>query len=236
MAPLTVFALPSPPSSIIVQLLLVGVWLGIVIGSAELLKRLITTDPEITRKVVHIGTGNVILLAWWLDVPTWVGIAASAIFSIVTLLSYRYPILASVSGVGRKSLGTFFYALSIGILIAWFWPLKLPQYAAIGILTMTWGDGLAALIGQRFGRHPYQAWGMNKSWEGSLSMVGVSCLIIYGILWITQGSGMATWVSAVAISIIVSTLEAFSKLGIDNLTVPLASAALCFVVNEFWLP
>lgn len=218
-----------------IQLLLVGVWLGVVIGSAELLKRWITTDPEITRKVVHIGTGNVILLAWWLDIPTWVGIAASVIFSLVTLLSYRYPILASVSGVGRKSLGTFFYALSIGILIAWFWPLGLPQYAAIGILTMTWGDGLAALIGQRFGRHPYHAWGMKKSWEGSLSMVGVSCLIIYGILWITQGNSTATWVSAVAIAILVSTLEAFSKWGIDNLTVPIASAALCFAVNEFWL-
>ncbi|ABW29479.1 diacylglycerol/polyprenol kinase family protein [Acaryochloris marina] len=232
---MTVLALPSPPTSITLQLLLVGIWLGIVIGSAELLKRLITTDPEITRKVVHIGTGNVILLAWWLDVPTWVGIAASVIFSIVTLLSYRYPILSSVSGVGRKSLGTFFYALSIGILIAWFWPLKLPQYAAIGILTMTWGDGLAALIGQRFGRHPYQVWGMKKSWEGSLSMAGVSCLIIYGILWITQGNITATWISAVAISVIVSTLEAFSKWGIDNLTVPIASAALGFVFNEFWL-
>ncbi|MGR3277119.1 diacylglycerol/polyprenol kinase family protein [Acaryochloris marina NIES-2412] len=232
---MTVFALPSPPSSITAQLLLVGIWLGMVIGSAELLKRLITTDPEITRKVVHIGTGNVILLAWWLDVPTWVGISASIIFSIVTLLSYRYPILSSVSGVGRKSLGTFFYALSIGILIAWFWPLKLPQYAAIGILTMTWGDGLAALIGQRFGRHPYQAWGMKKSWEGSLSMAVVSYFIIYGILWITQGNIMATWVSAVAISVIVSTLEAFSKWGVDNLTVPIVSAALGFVFNEFWL-
>ena len=228
-------AFPSPPTSITAQLLLVGIWLGIVIGSAELLKRLITTDPEITRKVVHIGTGNVILLAWWLDVPTWVGISASVIFSIVTLLSYRYPILSSVSGVGRKSLGTFFYALSIGVLIAWFWPLKLPQYAAIGILTMTWGDGLAALIGQRFGRHPYQAWGMKKSWEGSLSMAVVSCLIIYGILWITQGNITATWISAVAISVIVSTLEAFSKWGVDNLTVPIASAALSFVFNEFWL-
>lgn len=224
-----------PPSSLILQLGLLGIWLGIVIGSAELLKRFFPNDPEITRKVVHIGTGNVILLAWWLDIPTWVGIAASVIFSVVTLLSYRYPILASVSGVGRKSWGTFFYALSIGLLIAWFWPLKLPQYAAIGILTMTWGDGLAALIGQRWGQHPYQVWGMQKSWEGSLSMAGVSFLIIYSILSMTQGQGLATAGIAIAISILVSSLEAFSKWGIDNLTVPLASATLCFIVSEFWL-
>jgi phytol kinase len=231
-----VLASLHPPSSLILQLGLVGVWLGIVIGSAELLKSFLPDDPEITRKVVHIGTGNVILLAWWLDVPTWVGISASVIFSIVTLLSYRYPILASVSGVGRQSWGTFFYALSIGLLIAWFWPLQLPQYAAIGVLTMTWGDGLAALIGQRWGQHPYQVWGMTKSWEGSLSMAGVSFLIIYGVLSMTQGQDVAMGVSAIAISILVSTLEAFSKWGIDNLTVPLASAALCFIVSEFWLP
>lgn len=228
-------AFPDPPSSLALQLLFAGVWLAFVFGSAELLKRSISTDPEITRKVVHIGTGNIILLAWWLDIPTWVGISASVVFSIVMLLSYRYPFLPSVSGVGRKSLGTFFYALSIGILIAWFWPLRLPQYAVIGILIMTWGDGLAALIGQRFGRHPYRVWGMNKSWEGSLSMVGVSFLIVYTLLWMVQGNVMATWVSAISLSIIVSALEAFSKWGIDNLTVPIASAAMCFVLNEFWL-
>ncbi|NJK41951.1 MAG: phosphatidate cytidylyltransferase [Acaryochloridaceae cyanobacterium SU_2_1] len=224
-----------PPRSFVLQLLWVGIWLGMVIGTAEGLRRLMPNDPEITRKVVHIGTGNVILLAWWLDIPTELGVAASILFSGVTLLSNRYPILASVSGVGRKSLGTFFYAVSIGLLIAWFWPLDLPQYAAIGILTMTWGDGLAALIGQRFGRHPYQVLGMQKSWEGSLAMAGVSFMIIYGVLYFVQGNIGATGWSAIAVSLIVATLEAFSTLGIDNLTVPIAAAALCFALNEIWL-
>ena len=73
------------------------------------------------------------------------GIAASVLFSLVALLSYRYPILPGINGVGRHSLGTFFYATSIGLLTAAFWPMNLPQYAALGILVMTWGDGLAAL-------------------------------------------------------------------------------------------
>jgi phytol kinase len=29
-------------------------------------------------------------------------------------------------------------------------------------------------------------------------------------------------------------MEAFSKLGIDNLTVPLSSAALAFFLNQYW--
>ena len=27
------------------------------------------SNPEIVRKIVHIGIGHVILLAWWLDIP-----------------------------------------------------------------------------------------------------------------------------------------------------------------------
>jgi phytol kinase len=66
------------------------------------------------------------------------GIAASVVSSGVALLSYWLPILPGVDGVGRNSLGTFFYAVSIGVLTAVFWPLGLPQYAALGILVMTW--------------------------------------------------------------------------------------------------
>src|SRR4028119_457696 len=137
---------------------------------AELLYRYTSTNSELARKVVHIGTGNVILVAWWLQIPAWIGISASIIAGIIALLSYYIPFLPGINSVGRKSLGTFFYAISIGILIAWFWPLQQYQYAAIGILVMTWGDGLAALIGQKFGKHRYQVLGIQKSWEGSLTM------------------------------------------------------------------
>jgi phytol kinase len=137
---------------------------------AETLHRRISTTLELARKVVHLGTGNVILVAWWLQLPAWVGISASVIASIIALLSYYIPFLPGINSVGRKSFGTFFYAVSIGVLIAWFWPVQQFQYAAIGILVMTWGDGLAGLIGQKFGQHPYEIWGMKKSWEGSLTM------------------------------------------------------------------
>ena len=35
-----------------------------------------------------------------------------------------------------------------------------------------------------------------------------------------------------AIALFATALEAFSKLGIDNLTVPVGSAALCFYLNQ----
>lgn len=227
------FWFDSPPS-LWMQLAVVGIWLGSVGVLAEYLSRSQTSNPEIVRKVVHIGVGNVILLAWWLQIPTWLGIAASVLFSAIAFLSYHLPILSSINGVGRKSLGTFFYAISFGVLIAWFWTVGQPYYAVLGILIMTWGDGLAALVGQRFGRHSYTLWDMKKSWEGSLAMALISYVISSVILFSVQGAIWQTWVIAFAIALAATGLEAFSKYGIDNLTVPLGSATLAFLLVS-WL-
>lgn len=211
---------------------IVALGLGAIVLLAETLHRRVSANSELPRKVVHIGTGNVILLAWWLQIPAWVGISASIIASIIALLSYYIPFLPGINSVGRKSWGTFFYAISIGVLIAWFWPLQQFHYAAIGILVMTWGDGLAGLIGQKFGKHFYEVWGMKKSWEGSLTMALTSYVVSSLILLSVQGNVWQTWLVPVAIALFATCLEAFSKLGIDNLTVPLGSAALGFFLSQ----
>lgn len=219
-------------SNLWVQIGLVGAWLGLVGLVAEGFYRFTSVGPEVVRKIVHIGVGNVILLAWWLQVPTWLGIVASILFSAIAYLSYHLPILPSINGVGRRSLGTFFYAISIGILIAWFWPLGMPYYAALGVLVMTWGDGMAALIGQRFGQHCYKLWDMQKSWEGSLTMLLVSYAVSTLILGYVHGHSWQLGVISLIVALTATGLEAFSKFGIDNLTVPLGSAAVGFALGQ----
>ncbi|MCS6813353.1 MAG: SEC59/DGK1/VTE5 family protein [Cyanobacteria bacterium] len=210
------------------SLAIVTAWLGTIVLVAEWLKRTTNLDAELVRKVVHIGVGNVILLAWWLQIPAWVGVTAAIVASLIAILSYRVPILPSVNSIGRQSWGTFFYAVSIGVLIAIFWGLNRQEYAAIGILIMTWGDGLAALVGQRFGYHRYQLWDMQKSWEGSATMMLVSFVVTGLILLAEQGNLWQNWAIAGTIAVVATILEAFSKFGIDNLTVPLGSAILGF--------
>lgn len=211
---------------------MVVLWLGLVGLATEALNRSKIADPEMVRKAVHVGVGNVILLAWWLQIPAWLGISASVLFSTIALLSYRFPILPMINSVGRKSLGTFFYAISFAVLIGWFWTIGQPHYAVLGVLIMTWGDGLAALIGQRFGRHLYQLWGMKKSWEGSLTMTAISYLVSSLILFSVQGGIWQTWAVSLAIAAVATGLEAFSKYGIDNLTVPIGSAAIAYLLNR----
>ncbi|MEA5579367.1 SEC59/DGK1/VTE5 family protein [Anabaena sp. UHCC 0451] len=214
------------------QISTAAAWVLLVILIAWLVSRFTNSEPEIIRKIVHIGTGNVILLAWWLNIPPIVGITASIFGSIITLLSYIFPILPGINSVGRQSLGTFFYAVSIGVLVACFWYLQQPQYAALGILIMAWGDGLAALIGQRFGKHQYKIFGSNKSWEGSLTMTFISFLISMFIFLAIQGNIWQIWLISIFVAIVATVLEAFSFLGIDNLTVPLGSAALAFFLIQ----
>jgi phytol kinase len=216
------------------QILGVGLWLGIVLIAAELVARFTPLGGEVSRKVVHIGVGNVILLAWWLNIPAWVGVSAAVLSSIATLISYWYPVLASVSGVGRKSFGTFFYCVSIGLLIAYFWPQGLQAHAVLGILVMTWGDGLAALIGQRFGKHGYEVWGMTKSWEGTGTMAIASALVSSIILGITYGFTGSTVLVTMLVALVATGLESFSKFGIDNLSVPLGSGFLSFALIRLW--
>ncbi len=224
--------MPLIEPSLGLQLAVVTVWLAFVVAIAESLRRFAHAQPEMVRKIVHIGTGNVILIAWWLQIPAWIGISASVLFSLVILLSYRLPILPDINNIGRKSLGTFFYAVSIGILTSVFWQTH-AYYAVLGILIMAWGDGLAALIGKQWGRHPYKLWGMQKSWEGSLTMAVVSYCVSSFIFLSVQGNVWQTWLIAAAIALIATGLEAFSKWGIDNLTVPLGSAIAAFLLNNF---
>jgi phytol kinase len=219
-------------SPISLQIAIVVLWIGLLLLVASLLNRFGNDNAEVVRKVVHIGTGNVILFAWWLHIPAFVGVGASILASIVTFLSYSFPILPGINSVGRKSLGTFFYAVSIGILVAWFWTINRPQYAALGILVMAWGDGLAALVGQRFGKHPYKIWENKKSWEGSGTMALVS-LIVSGLIFLSvNGNNWQTWIVSLSVALVATILEAFSVYGIDNLTVPLGSAALGFLLIE----
>jgi phytol kinase len=202
------------------------------LAESHLWQRIATVPPERVRKVVHIGTGNVIILAWLLDLPSWVGITSGVLAGIIALISYRLPILPGVNSVGRKSLGTFFYAVSIGILTAIFWTLDLPHYGVIGVLIMAWGDGLAAIIGQKFGKHPYTIFGNTKSWEGTFTMLLVSYTIVSIVLLSVQGNIWQTWLVGIPVAIATTSVESIAQWGLDNLSVPLIGAGLAFAINQ----
>ncbi len=218
-----------PTTSLITQISAVAVWLSLVFGVSEILHRF-NQDPELVRKVVHIGTGNVVLIAWWLHIPTWICISAGVIFSAIALASHNINILSMLNDVGRKTYGVFYYALSITILVTVLWE-QYPQYAAIGVMVMSWGDGMAALIGKRFGKHTFIHLGNKRSLEGSFAMFVTSLIVIVGILAMANGFRLKDIGIAIPIAAIAAVLEAFSPGGTDNLSVPLSSAGLSYILQ-----
>jgi phytol kinase len=225
-----------PIDTLWLNVVIAALWLALVGMVAFVVDRATPPGTEWTRKVLHIGTGNIVLIAWWLDIPAWIGIAAAVMFTGVSIASYALPLLPSVNNIGRRSWGTCFYAISIGVLVAWFWPLQMPNLAALGILVMTWGDGLAGLIGKRFGKHRYQVMGMTKSWEGTATMAVVSFAVSLAMLWPGCYSPLIAIMIALAVALFATLLESFSKLGLDNLTVPIGSSALAYALIRLFCP
>jgi len=222
----------SPTTTLIIQISAVAIWLGIVFLASQILHRF-KQDPELVRKVVHIGTGHVLLIAWWLHIPVWICVTAGILFSAIALFSHYTSVFPMLNNVGRKTYGIFYYALSISILVAFLWDSH-PQYAVIGVMVMSWGDGMAALIGKRFGKHTFVYMGNQRSLEGSFAMFATSLLVMLCIFGFTHGIRLNDLKVAMPVAAIAALLEAFSPGGTDNLSVPLSSAFLSYALQSIF--
>ena len=99
---------------------------------------------------------------------------------------------------------------------------------------MVYGDGFAALIGQKFGKVKFTVFGGTKSLEGSLTMFVITSVMSV-FVWVVFASIGCTMpelniVYILMISAVATVCEAFSYGGIDNLTVPAITSILYFLV------
>ncbi|MFM8605464.1 MAG: diacylglycerol/polyprenol kinase family protein [Cyanobium sp.] len=206
---------------------MVVAWLAVVLATALLVRRLWPDQREWSRKVVHIGTGPVVLLAWWLQIDRAVALPAAALVTIATALNHRFRLLPAVEDVGRHSYGTIAYGGSITLLLAVYWPLQ-PLPVAAGVLVMACGDGLAGLVGPALRSPHWRLLGQGKSLAGTGCMTVASLLVLLGLAALAGASGhpAPAWPALLVIAAAATTLEQLSGYGIDNLSVPLATALL----------
>ena len=202
-------------------------WLAIVTATALLVRRQWPDQREWSRKVVHIGTGPVVLLAWWLQIDRAVALPAAALVTIATALNHRFRLLPAVEDVGRHSYGTIAYGGSITLLLALYWPLQ-PLPVAAGVLVMACGDGLAGLVGPALQSPRWRLLGQGKSMAGTTGMAIVSLLVLLALAALAGASGQPApaWPALLLIAATATALEQLSGYGIDNLSVPLATALL----------
>ena len=90
---------------------------------------------------------------------------------------------------------------------------------------MTFGDGLAGLIGKSFNSKSWLIFKQKKSLFGTLTMFLASLIVVCSVGGYAQQNGFN--LNYFAIAVLATLLEQFSIVGIDNLIVPVTSS-LCF--------
>ena len=202
-------------------------WLAVVTATALLVRHRWPDQREWSRKVVHIGTGPVVLIAWWLQIDRAIALPAAALVTIATALNHRFRLLPAVEDVGRHSYGTIAYGGSITLLLALYWPL-LPLPVAAGVLVMACGDGLAGLVGPVLHSPRWRLLGQGKSLAGTACMAVASLMVLLALMALAGAVGQPApeWPALLLIAAVATALEQLSGYGIDNLTVPLATALL----------
>ena len=177
-------------------------------------------DSEYTRKFVHISVGTFVCF-WPLFLSRQEIIVLSGAFIAVVAISEKLHLFKAIHSVQRPTWGEICFAASVGLLA-----ILAPNnwiYAA-ALLHMGLADGLAAVIGTRFGRSSrYYIAGHPKSGAGTATFFIVSLGILTGYSAISA-TPLGLWVLAAAAGATV--LENFAIRGLDNLLVPVYIAAV----------
>lgn len=214
-------------------------WLAIVLVLAGLAAAMILVrlagkrygvQPEGQRKAVHIAMGFVTLSFPWLFSATW-PVVLLALCAVVGLLAVRFvrPLQKTVGtvlhDVQRISFGELYFPIAVALLFI-LAEGKTLLYV-IPLLTLTLADATAALVGERYGRHPYTTSEGHKSIEGSLAFVAVAFLSgLMPLLVLADMPLTDALAIALLVGLLVMLFEAISVGGLDNLLIPLGCYAL----------
>jgi len=206
---------------------IVALWLAMVLAMALLVRHRWPQQREWSRKLVHIGTGPVVLLAWGFGIGRGIALPVALLVTAAAAFNHRYQLLPAVEDVGRHSYGTVAYGASISILLALYWPQQ-PLAVAAGVLVMAFGDGLAGLVGPAVTSRRWSLWGQTKSLAGSGCML-LAALAVLGLLTVLAGATGQPAPPAAAclgLALLATALEQWSVFGVDNLTVPVLTGVL----------
>lgn len=206
----------------------------LIIGLAEGLRRLRGYSNDFTRKVIHIGVG---MMSWFLhflfDNP-WPFVAACFAFMILNLLDWRYGFFAAMASNDRANLGTVYFPFAAGVASLIFW--DQPPLMVAALMPLTWGDGMAPVVGKTYGRHQYVVADHTRSYEGSAAFFVAGLLFTWLALWLVPGPPQIQPLTAVLPALVVTVtttlIEAVSVRGLDNLTIT-AAAILLFSLWPF---
>ncbi len=207
-------------------------YIFIILALAGILRRVFRFGGDFTRKFVHIGVGMLIWLVPFLFDSPWPFVFASLAFAVLDLLDWHYGLFSFMASTDRANLGTVYFPIAAAIVSLVFW--DQPPLMVAALMPLTWGDGLASIVGRTYGANTYTISGQQRSLQGSATFMVVGGFFTWLALWIVPGSPALTPFEAIApalVIIIAATItEAVSPWGLDNLTV----TGVSIIILGFW--
>ena len=201
-------------------------------------------DSQVSRKIIHIGTGPIFVLCWLLFtnnssaryLAALVPLAITFQFILVGLgvIKDEAAVRAmSRSGDRREILrGPLFYGIIFILLTITFW-YDVPT-GIVALMMMCGGDGLADILGRKFGKVKIP-WNQGKSWAGSGGMFLGGWLFSLIIIAVYIEAGIFTCpiksfiLPITVISIAATLVESLPLKDIDNITITLTAISLGLV-------
>ncbi len=196
----------------------------------------------ITRKIIHIFAAPLFVLCWML----YSGSPASRFFAAVVPLAFIAQFAAiglgwrhdeafvksmSRSGDPRELLGgTMHYAVVMLIAVLLFFTngssASFTPSAMFILGALAGGDGLADIIGRRYGGRSFGLGGSTKTLAGSAAMFVGSLLmswLLLAVLGLRAGVSPGVFLlPTILLSLLATIVEAISPKGLDNYLIPLA--------------
>ena len=183
---------------------------------------------DISRKVTHIGAGSLIgFLVFYNDLH-WSKYLNVTIFVVWIILLIQKGLFASDDDEAVKTMtrngdksellkGPLYFVIVATICGTLFYK-TFPGIMAIA--TLGWGDGIAPIVGSRYGRLKYEVLS-NKSVEGSLSMLIVAFAASTFFVWLIIPTELNI-LRIFLLCLVATIVEACSPKEIDNILIPIA--------------
>jgi phytol kinase len=184
--------------------------------------------PVQSRKFLHIMTGNIAFILPLFVTREIMAFVAAGPFILFTFLMSPYSPIKSMRGKTSEAghgLGLVYYAITWTVLAYVFFDHR--EIIAMGILAMSYGDGLASWIGIKYGERKYTVFKDKKSYVGSLTMfICTFLLLVIALLFYSEPLATRTIAYLLCIAGVATVVEGITPLGLDNLSVPFVTALM----------
>lgn len=190
--------------------------------AGEVVYHVFKSKAEVSRKLVHSGSGIIGLFLPTLVENHWIILALCLLFTSILYLSLKFNFLKSINAVNRSSTGSILFPVVLYLCYLQYTVSQNLLFYYAPILVLAISDPLAALLGKKWPFGEYKIGSYPKSLMGSgafLVSAFATLFLLTSNLTGYPGSTILLWVGIIAI--VATITEAISINGFDNVTVPL---------------